>query len=305
MFDEVKFDGIYRDGRNITEMVDEELQERGYDTGSVIGGVILTSINDDLTLTGTVLESENPSPHTSYELSVGVDDLETDDVEAYLNEFYDSDEHDRVTFWGTRGRRSMHQIEKWSDDEGDPLGFYVMFDSDPVDHTPETGLIHTNISAIQDSGNARENLEEVLNTVNSALGHVDRPELSAQNMDDYWSNVFQTGPQRSIRKAVSGLQTGEMNEKIDELPDIEFEDPEEVMPTVPELVSIYDELESRGWQADIGNSFDFNATAHTLKAHGFTEEEFEQQLEWIENRLDVPGDTEFQIRIYTEQEPEN
>jgi len=267
MLEEVQIDGVYRDGRNITDMVDEELQDRGYDTGSVIGGVDLTSVQDDLTFTGTILESDNPTPHSSYELSVGVDDLDSEDVEAYLTKFYDVDEHDYVAVRGTKGRMSMHQIEKWADQEGSPLRFSLMFDSDPVDRFPDKGLLHMSLSDIQDSANARENMAEVLSTVNSSLAYVDRPELSSQGMGDYWSNVFQTGPQESIQNAVSGLQTRQLNERVDELPNIEFDNPQDVMPTVQELVSIYNEIESRGWQADIGSSFDFNATAHTLKAH--------------------------------------
>lgn len=297
MLDEVNIEGVQRNGRDIVDMVYEELDEADYDTDSIAGSVQVSSMSDDLTVTGIILDSEDGIPSSNYEVSIGVENLESDDVEAYLNEFYDADEDDSLTVWGTRGGRSMNQIEQWSDDEGERKSFYLMFDSDPVDHPEGTGLLHLDATIDGRWDNPAVNTGETVGAMNTALHEVERPELSNERIGGYWQNVFEPSTVDKLRGNLSiGSDPETPYEKVGDLPDIEFDNPDDVMPTTTKLIDIRNELHSRGWQVDIGNMIDFNTTAHTLKARGSTQEEFTSQMNWIEDRLNVPKDTEFDLR---------
>lgn len=79
-----------------------------------------------------------------------------------------------------------------------------------------------------------------------------------------------------------------------------FENPADVEPNTEALIRAYELLREESWQPTVENKYDFLATDHTLQAHGFSEQEFNRQLNWIEDRFGISEDNrEFNLEIHS------
>ncbi len=288
---------VERKGRSLTDMVREELQEEGYQLEG-LPGVMVHSTDGDTTYSG-LLSSEEDRDYLSFEISVGQEDLPVEDVRAYLEEFYT--DQDSVSINGSRGTRGMYQIVRWAEDEGIPQSFMTSFDADPVrQEEPKTGELRLYLTLYDSWENPEETAMDSVHTVNSTLQNIDRPKLSQERLFEYWVDQF--NPERNDLEKMRDLLPVISSDRVDnlgDLPVIEFEDREDVKPIANELVDAYQHLRNEGWQPTIVNRYDFRATDHTLSAHGFSEEDFETQLNWIEDRFEVSeDDQEFTMEVH-------
>jgi len=288
---------VERQGRSFTDMVREELQEEGYQLEG-LPGVMIYSVDGDTTYSG-MLSSEEDGDYLSFEISVGREDLPVEDVRSYLEEFYTG--QDSVSINGTKGTRGLYQLARWTNDDGTPQSFMTSFDADPVrQEEPKTGELRLYLTLYDSWENPEQTAMDSVETLNSTLQKIDRPELSEERLNQYWKDELQTYENNFERLKELIFSSQEIPVRnLDNLSHIEFEEREEVKPKIKELVDAYQHLRNKGWQPTVKNDYDLRATDHTLSAHGFSEEDFERQLEWIEDKLEVSeDDQEFTLEVH-------
>lgn len=282
---------VPRDGRSLVEMVNEELQASGkqYDENPAVS---IYSEDESAIYNGLIIDDEDGLPH--YGVSVGQQDLSLEDVEAYLDEFYPGS--DLVTVEGFRNKKGSHQIDRWADTEGEKQYFYILFggDSDLIEtKEPGNGVISMEAPVEETWENPEKRKDEIVSALNTVLADFNVDKMDRENYQAPDPEAQYPSGRNPRRGNYPGSS---MPEKLSER--FEVENPEEVKPEVVELVDIYSSLREAGWQVKIENPLGFRVTDHTMKAQSKSRQEFEAQVDWIEDQLRLEDqDREFKLNV--------